>query len=129
MSLDDLRIKRFSHLNSNTKVQTKPLKDCKKKSNKSPTNKKQKTKINLFPGVILPLKKKRTTKEIVNKTELLKYKNTENNSKEKVKPSSLEKNDWTKYMKQEKPARIDIEQPNNRKFFKTKVVQTNYSYK
>jgi len=38
------------------------------------------------------------------------------------KQSSSKKNVWTEYMHQDKPKRILLEQDNNRKFFKSKVI-------
>lgn len=87
----------------------------------------------MFPGVILPFKKKLTTKKLFIKTEQCEQKNIlmeENVMIKKSaafdfsKPSSTSKNNWTEYIKQEKPERINIEQPDNRKFFKSKVIHS-----
>lgn len=88
----------------------------------------------MFPGVTLPFKKKSTNKKPFIKTdiktELCEEKDDliENNEVVKKnnfdfsKPSSSSKNVWTQYIKQEKPERIKIEDSDNRKFFKSKVI-------
>lgn len=90
----------------------------------------------MFPGIILPFKKKSasTAKKLFIKTEVLGDENstiTENIVKQFnsdiTKPSSTKKNTWTEYIKQEKPERIKIEQPENRKFFKSKIINSDTS--
>jgi len=84
----------------------------------------------LFPGVILPFKKKPAAKKLFIKTEVCEEKNNlaeenvivKNNSFNIPKLSSSKKSDWTQYIKQEKPERIKVEQPDNRKFFKSTVI-------
>ncbi|XP_001943493.2 N-acetyltransferase ESCO2 [Acyrthosiphon pisum] len=131
ISLEDLRVKRFTRLNYNPKVKAKLFKDSKSTSKKRPrsTSQEQKSKINLFPGITLPLKKKPTVKKPFIKTELCEEKDNliENNEVVKKnnfdfsKPSSS-KNVWIEYIKQEKPERIKVEDSDNRKFFKSKVI-------
>jgi len=82
-----------------------------------------KTKINLFPDSISPFKKKPLDMQ------LCKHENETNSTKKSVvkktktpTQSSTKKNVWTEYMNQNKPKRILMEQQNNRKFFKSKVV-------
>jgi len=95
------------------------------------TTQEHKSKIILFPGISLPFKKKSTNKKLFIKTELCEEKNDLIENKEVVKknnfdfskPSSSSKNVWTEYIKQEKPERIKIEESDNRKFFKSKVIQ------
>lgn len=118
-------------MNYNPKVKAKLFKDSKSTSKKRlrSTSHEQKKQTNLFPGVILPFKKK-PAKKLFIKTELCEEKNDlmeENIMIKKStfdfsKPPSLKKKNWTEYIKQEKPERINIEQPDNRKFFKSKVV-------
>lgn len=130
--MEDLRVKRFTRLNNNPKVKAKLFKDTKSTSKKRPrsTSLEQKSKIILFPGVTLPFKKKSTVKKPFIKTEFCEEKDDliENNEVLKKnnfdfsKPSSSSKNVWTQYIKQEKPERIKIEDSDNRKFFKSKVI-------
>lgn len=131
MSLEDLRVKRLSRLHFNPKVKAKLFKDSKSTTKKRPrsTSQEQKTVTNLFPGIILPHKKKLTAKKLFVKTELSeendnliesKVLNEKNHFNFPTK--SFKKNDWTEYIKQKKPERIKIEQPDNRKFFKSKVM-------
>lgn len=124
-------------MHSNPKVKAKLFNDIKltsKKRHRSTSREgKSKTiqKNNLFPGVILPFKKKSTAKKLFIKTESPEEKN---NVLEQIievkkkgfdffKPSSSNKDVWSNHIKQEKPERIKIEQPDNRKFFKSKVIQ------
>ncbi|XP_015373116.1 PREDICTED: N-acetyltransferase ESCO2-like [Diuraphis noxia] len=137
ISLEDLRVKRFTRLNYNPKVKAKLFKDTKSTSKKRPrsTSQEQKSKIILFPGVTLPFKKKSSVKKPFIKTELCDEKDDliENNEVIKKnnfdfsKPSSSSKNVWTQYIKQEKPERIKIEDSDNRKFFKSKVIHNDTS--
>ncbi|XP_025415356.1 N-acetyltransferase ESCO2 isoform X2 [Sipha flava] len=92
LSLEDLRVKRFTRLNFNPKVKAKLFKDGKSTSKKRSrsTSQEQKTVTNLFPGTLLPHKKKSTAKKLFETTEI---------------------------------KRIKIEIPDNRKFFKSKVMQ------
>lgn len=137
--MEDLRVKRFTRLYSNPKVKAKLFKDSKsttKKRSRSSSNE-QKTKVNFFPGVILPFKKKSAAKKLFIKTELCDEKYNllgenvivKKNSFESPKPSFSKKSDWTQYIKQEKPARIKMELPENRKFFKTTVMRNDTSIK
>lgn len=138
MSLEDLRVKRFARLHFNPKVKAKLFKDSKSTSKKRVRSSSldKKTKVNLFPGVILPLKKKPTAKKLFIKTEMCDDKNnvleeienTKKNNHEFSKPSSSKKI-WTEYIKQEKPERIKLEEPDNRKFFKSKVIHSKTSNK
>lgn len=94
----------------------------------------------MFPGVVLPFKKRSTAKKLFIKTELCEDKNSlmkENSEQDFVnkknnfdfpKPSS-KKDVWTEYIKREKPERIKIEQPDSRKFFKSKVIHSDTSNK
>lgn len=82
----------------------------------------------MFPGIILPFKKKSMTKKLFIKTEPCEEINNlpdknivKNNNFECSKPS-LKKNIWAEYIKQEKPERIKIEDSENRKFFKSKII-------
>lgn len=125
-------MKRFTRLHFNPKVKAKLFKDSKSTSKKRSrsTSQEQKSVTNLFPGTLLPHKKKSTAKKLFETTEI--SKKNDNSFEENVldknthfnfpKPS-LKKNDWTEYIKQKKPERIKIEQPDNRKFFKSKVMQ------
>lgn len=136
-------MKRFTRLYSNPKVKAKLFKDSKSTAKKRSRSfsYEQKTKTNFFPGVILPFKKKSAAKKLFIKTELCdeKYnllgenvivrKNSFELPLELPKPSSTKKSDWTQYIKQEKPARIKIEQPDNRKFFKSTVIHSDTSIK
>jgi len=106
-------------------VKTKLVKDNKTTSKKRPRSisREIKTKINLFPDDISPLKEK--SKDI----KLCKKEGKTNSTKKNVakktktpKQSSLKKNTWTEYMNQNKPKRILLEQDSNRKFFKSKVI-------
>ncbi|VVC28270.1 Hypothetical protein CINCED_3A015619 [Cinara cedri] len=130
LSLDDIRVKRFNRLHYNPKVKAKLFKDAKstgRKRSKS-TSQELKPKTHLFPGVILPLKKKPMAKKLFIKPEL----SEEKPSLEEIKfvknfnldiPKSLsKKKNWTEYIKHEKPQRIKIEEPENRKFFKSTIV-------
>lgn len=138
MSLEDLRVKRFTRLHFNPKAKAKLFKDSKTTSKKRLRSSSQdkKTKVNLFPGVILPLKKKSTAKKLFIKTEICdeekplveEIEKTKKNNFEFSKPSSSKKN-WTEYIKQEKPERIKLEEPENRKFFKSKVIHSETSNK
>lgn len=125
------------------KVKAKLFKDSKSTSKKRfrSTSHEQKNKTDLFPGVILPFKKKQTAKKLFIKTEIKSEQCEEKNDliEENVmirkstfdfsKPSSSKKNNWTEYIKQEKPERINIEQPDNRKFFKSKVIHSDIPIK
>lgn len=133
MSLEDLRVKRFTRLYSNPKVKAKLFKDSKSTTKKRCTSssREQKTKTNFFPGVILPFKKKSTANKLFIKTELCDKKYNlmgeniivkKNSFESTIPSSSLKKNNWTQYIKQEKPVRIKIEEPDNRKFFKSTVM-------
>lgn len=107
------------------------FKDTKSTNRKRPrsTIQEQKSKVILFPGVILPFKKKSTNKKPFIKTEICEETCilTENNEVvmknnfDFSKPSSSKKV-WTEYIKQEKPQRIKIEDCDGRKFFKSKVI-------
>uniref|UniRef100_A0A2S2PM19 N-acetyltransferase eco n=2 Tax=Schizaphis graminum TaxID=13262 RepID=A0A2S2PM19_SCHGA len=125
ISPKDFGIERVTRSHYNPKVKTTLFKDNMSTSKKRPrsTSRALKTKINLFPDAISPFKKKPIDMQL--------YKNeNENNSTKKsvVKKtktptqSSSKKNVWTEYMNQNKPKRILMEQQNNRKFFKSKVV-------
>jgi len=77
----------------------------------------------------LPFKKKSTNKKPLIKTELCEEKDDLIENNEVVKKnnfdfskSSSSKNVWIEYIKQEKPERIKIEDSDNRKFFKSKVI-------
>lgn len=91
----------------------------------------------MFPGVILPFKKKPAAKKLFIKTEVCEEKNNlaeenvmvKKNSIDIPKPSSSKKSDWTQYIKQEKPKRIKVEQPDNRKFFKSSVIHSDIQNK
>jgi len=134
ISLEDLRVKRFTRLNYNPKVKAKLFKDTKSTSKKRPrsTSHEKKSKVNLFPGVTLPFKKKPTIKKPIIKIEVCEEKDdfVENHEEQEkvVKKNyfdiskSSSKNVWTEYIKQEKPERIKIEDSDNRKFFKSKVI-------
>jgi N-acetyltransferase len=130
LSLEDLRVKRFTRLNFNPKVKAKLFKDGKSTSKKRSrsTSQEQKTVTNLFPGTLLPHKKKSTAKKLFETTEISKkndnsIENNVNDNNFNFSKPSLKKNDWTEYIKQKKPERIKIEIPDNRKFFKSKVMQ------
>lgn len=82
----------------------------------------------MFPGTLLPHKKKLTAKKLFVTTEISKENDIlmeENVVHTKphfnVPKPSIKKNDWTQYINQKKPERIKIEEPDNRKFFKSKV--------
>ncbi|XP_008187096.1 N-acetyltransferase ESCO1 [Acyrthosiphon pisum] len=131
ISLEDLRVKRFTRLNCNPKAKAKLFKDKKSTSKKRPrsTSQESKSKIILFPGVSLPFKKKTTNKKLFTKTELCEEKHDLIENNEVVKKNSFDfskpsssKNVWTKYIKQDKPERINIEDSDKRKFFKSKVI-------
>ncbi|XP_050434387.1 N-acetyltransferase ESCO1 [Adelges cooleyi] len=142
ISLEDLRLKRFNRLHSNPKVKAKLFNDSKSTSKKRPRSssherksKKSCTapKTDLFPGIMLPFKKKTIPKKLFIKTEVKEEKvNTEEESDielkkknfEFPKPSSLKKDVWAECMKSEKPERMTIEQPESRKFFKSTVIQS-----
>lgn len=132
--MEDLRVKRFTRLYSNPKVKAKLFKDSKttvKKKPKSPSVE-RKNKTNFFPGIILPFKKKSTAKKLFVKTEPCEenYNLIEENCVIKTnnidypKPSFTKKNNWTEYIKQDKPNRIEIAQSNKRKFFKSTVIHS-----
>jgi len=123
-------MKRFARLNCNPKVKAKLFKDKKSTSKKRPrsTRQESKSKIILFPGVTLPFKKKTTDKKL-NNAELCEEKHDLIENNEVVKKNSFDfskqsssKNVWTEYIKQEKPERINIEDSDSRKFFKSKVI-------
>ncbi|XP_026810861.1 N-acetyltransferase ESCO2-like [Rhopalosiphum maidis] len=131
ISLEDLRIKRFTRLNYNPKVKAKLFKDTKSTNKKRPrsTSQEKKSKVNLFPGVTLPFKKKLSTnKKPFVKIEICEEKDNFIENIEVVKKNNFDisksssKNVWTEYIKQEKPERIKIEDSDNRKFFKSKVI-------
>lgn len=132
ISLEDLRVKRFTRLNYNPKVKAKLFKDTKSLSKKRTrsTSQEQKSKLILFPGVTLPFKKKPTIKKPFIKTELCEKKDDIIENNEVVKKNNFDfskssfssKNIWTEFIKQEKPERIKIEDSANRKFFKSKVI-------
>lgn len=134
ISLEDLRVKRFTRLNYNPKVKAKLFKDTKSTSKKRPrsTSHEKKSKVILFPGVTLPFKKKPTIKKPIIKIEVCEEKDDfiENHEEQEkvVKKNyfdiskSSSKNVWAEYIKQEKPERIKIEDSDNRKFFKSKVI-------
>ncbi|XP_025206358.1 N-acetyltransferase ESCO1-like [Melanaphis sacchari] len=130
ISLEDLRVKRFTRLNYNPKVKAKLFKDTKSTTKKRPrsTSQEKKSKVTLFPGVILPFKKKSANKKPLIKTEICEEKDDLIETIEVVKKNNFDiskpslKNVWTEYIKQEKPERIKIEDSDNRKFFKSKVI-------
>lgn len=75
------------------------------------------------------MKKKSTAKKLFIKTEPCEEKNNLTDENVIVKKSkfecpklSLKKNVWAEYIKQEKPERIKIEDSENRKFFKSKII-------
>lgn len=121
---------------SNPKVKAKLFKDSKSTIKKKPRSTNEpKAKPNLFPGVILPFKKKSSKKLFIKpeiKTEPCEEKDTtleeniivKKNNFDFPKPSSLKKNNWVDYIKQGKPERIKIEQPDNRKFFKSTIIHS-----
>lgn len=77
----------------------------------------------MFPDGISPFKKKPVDMGSFKKEEVTK--STKKNVVKKTKTpkqSSSKKNVWTEYMNQNKPKRILMEQHNNRKFFKSKVI-------
>lgn len=123
----------------NPRVKAKLFKDSKstnKKRSRS-TSQEHKNKASLFPGVKLPLKKKSVAKKLFIKTEVSEEKN--NFDKENVivkkntfnflKPSFSKKKDWIQYINRERPERIKVEQPDNRKFFKSTVVHSDIQNK
>ncbi|XP_060843554.1 N-acetyltransferase ESCO1-like [Rhopalosiphum padi] len=131
ISLEDLRVKRFTRLNYNPKVKAKLFKDTKSTSKKRPRSisQEKKSKVILFPGVTFPFKKKSSTnKKPFIKTEICEEKDNFIENIEVVKKNNFDitksssKNVWTEYIKQEKPERIKIEDSDNRKFFKSKVI-------
>lgn len=132
--MEDLRVKRFTRLYSNPKVKAKLFKDSKTTVKKRPKSSSvdRKNKTNLFPGVILPFKKKSTAKKLFVKREPreenynLKEENCviKTNNLDFSKPSFTKKSNWTEYIKQEKPNRIKIEQSDKRKFFKSTVIHS-----
>jgi len=131
--LEDLRVKRFARLNCNSKVKAKLFKDKKSTSKKRPrsTSQESKSKIILFPGVTLPFKKKTIDKKL-NNAELCEEKHDLIENNEVVKKNSFDfskpsssKNVWTEYIKQDKPERINTEDSDKRKFFKSKVIHNN----
>lgn len=121
----------------NPKVKAKLFKDTKLTSRKRPraTSLEPKPKINLFPGILLPYKKRSTAKKLFIKTELCEDKNnvikesleqdfvSKKNNFDFPKPSS-KKDVWTEFIKLDKPERIKIEESDTRKFFKSKVIHT-----
>lgn len=137
--MEDLRVKRFTRLYSNPKVKAKLFKDSKstvKKRSKS-SSLERKNKSNFFPGVVLPFKKKCTAKKLFVKTEVCEENSNlieenciiKTNNFDFSKPSFTKKNDWTEYIKQDKPNRIKIEQSDKRKFFKSTVISSDASNK
>lgn len=83
----------------------------------------------MFPGVILPFKKKPVQKKLFIKTDECEEKNKLVEENILIKKNTLDfpkssskKNDWTQYIKQAKPNRINAIQPDNRKFFKSTIV-------
>ncbi|XP_060834439.1 N-acetyltransferase ESCO2-like isoform X2 [Rhopalosiphum padi] len=125
ISPGDFGIERVTRSHYNPKVKTTLFKDNMSTSKKRPrsTSRPLKTKINLFPDSISPFKKKPLDMQ------LCKHENESNSTKKSVvkktktpTQSSTKKNVWTEYMNQNKPKRILMEQQNNRKFFKSKVV-------
>ncbi|XP_050546495.1 N-acetyltransferase eco [Daktulosphaira vitifoliae] len=138
VSLEDLRVKRFNRLHSNPKVKAKLFNESKSTSKKRARSssherksKKPCTAVNLFPGVMLPYKKKPVLKKIIIKTEVVEenmdvveeVNDVRKKHIETPKFNSFKKDVWAEHVKLEKPERIKIEQPENRKFFKSKVVQ------
>ncbi|XP_025201292.1 N-acetyltransferase ESCO2-like isoform X2 [Melanaphis sacchari] len=125
ISPKNFSIERVTRSHYNPKVKANLFKDNKSTSKKRPrsTSRELKTKINLFPDVIPPFKKKPKDiksfkkEEETNSTKKNVVKNTKT-----PKQSSSKKNVWTEYMNQDKPKRILMEQHDNRKFFKSKVV-------
>lgn len=116
---------RVTRSHYNPKVKTKLFKDNKSTSKKRPRSisRELKTKINLFPDDISPFKKKPIDMGSCKKEEVTNSskKNVVKNTKT-PKQSSLKKNVWTEYMNLDKPKRILMEQHDNRKFFKSKVI-------
>ncbi|XP_050057475.1 N-acetyltransferase ESCO2-like [Aphis gossypii] len=125
ISPKDVGSERVTRSHYNPKVKIKLFKDNKSTSKKRPrsTSPVIKTKINLFPDGISPFKKKPVDIGSCKKEEV--NKSTKKNIVKKTKTpkqSSSKKNVWTEYMNQNKPKRILMEQHNNRKFFKSKVI-------
>lgn len=126
-------------MHCNPKVKAKLFKDAKSTNRKKSKtfSDEQRTKTHLFPGVILPLKKKTTAKKLFIQSELIKENPTVEDDK-LVKKSDLDldfhkpnskKSDWTEYIKQEKPKRIELNEHENRKFFKSTIVHNDTQIK
>lgn len=126
ISHKDFSVERVTRSHYNPKVKAKPFKDSKSTSKKRPrsASRELKTKINLFPDVISPFKKKSMDVKSCKKEEKTNStkKNVAKKNKTPKQSSSKKKNVWTEYMDQDKPKRILLEQDSNRKFFKSKVI-------
>lgn len=106
-------------------MKSKLLKDSKSTSKKRPrsTSREPKTKINLFPEVLLPFKKRPIDNALYKEEQTnLIEKNVVAKKIKTPKQSSSKKNVWTEYMNINKPKRILMEIDDNRKFFKSKVI-------
>lgn len=108
-----------------TKVKTKRsdnMKSITKKNYKS-INQKQVIKSHSFPRFMSPFKKRLKAKNVFVVTELCADQN--NTIKKEVNKNQLnvEKEVRDGFIGQEKPKRIQSEQPENRKIFKSKIIQ------